>query len=378
MQDDNQTDWNLWVKFAVYAYNSAKHSTVAISPNELMMGRRLRTPNELLRRTELTEVGELSAYHAQLVETMERSLECAERARRQEQERQARYYSRRSKKKREFHAGDLVWIYNPPRGKNATKLVHQWMGPLRIVEPAGYDNFVLTREDKTGKKETLIAHVSFLISYHYPDALLTQLRTILTNSFGMKTSSQREMNRGQLRLFVQRRHRLTKRRVSEYRNECERQWTMLQNATPRVDVWWNVEVDDDAIRQASMYSNTSCCPAVTKRNGRLVTDTYGSTNEAMYGLDGHLLRNMNGFTETTGSWKTLKVRKACEEAIVTMTDEAMSMAEASDDDVEVPNDVVRESGRPRAWQDLLHSEDETAGSWVRRASQYDLTLDLAP
>ncbi|KAG6584669.1 Enzymatic Polyprotein [Phytophthora cinnamomi] len=49
------------------------------------------------------------------------------------------------------------------------------MGPPRIVEPAGYDNFVLTREDKTRKAETLIAHVSFHISYHYPEALLAQV-----------------------------------------------------------------------------------------------------------------------------------------------------------------------------------------------------------
>ncbi|KAE8952803.1 hypothetical protein PR003_g34235, partial [Phytophthora rubi] len=42
MSDERQNDWNLWVKFAVYAYNSANHSTVALTPNELMMGRRLR------------------------------------------------------------------------------------------------------------------------------------------------------------------------------------------------------------------------------------------------------------------------------------------------------------------------------------------------
>ncbi|GMF51199.1 unnamed protein product [Phytophthora fragariaefolia] len=341
MQDDNITDWNLWVKFAVYAYNSAKHSTVAISPNELMMGRRLRAPNELLQRTELTEVGELSAYHTQSVETMERSLDCAERARRLEQERQARYYNRRSKKKREFHAGDLVWMYNPPRGKNATKFVHQWMGPLHIVEPAGYDNFVLTREDKTVKKETLIAHFSFLISYHYPDALLTQVAHDIDEQLryeDQQPARDESQAAAPVRAATTPVNQTTRVRVSKRTRET---MDMLRNATPRVDVWWNVVVDDDAIRQASMYSNTSCCPAVTQRNRRLVADTYGSTNEAMYGLDGHLLRNMNGFTETIGSWKTLKVRKACEEAIVTMTDEAMSMAEASDDDVEVPNDVVQ-------------------------------------
>ncbi|GMF52614.1 unnamed protein product [Phytophthora fragariaefolia] len=174
MQDERQTDWNLWVKFAVYSYNSAKHSTVALSPNELMMGRRLRAPNELLRRTEVTEAGELSAYHANLIEAMKRSHECAEQARKREQERQARYYNRRVKNRREFRPGDLVWMHNPPRGKNATKVVHQWMGPLHIIEPAGYDNFALAREHKTGKKETIIAHVSYLINYHYPTPLLAQ------------------------------------------------------------------------------------------------------------------------------------------------------------------------------------------------------------
>eukprot|EP00644_Phytophthora_capsici_P000776 jgi/Phyca11/70598/gw1.16.586.1 len=148
--------WNLWVKFAVYAYNSAQHSTVKLSPNELMMGRKLRAPNELLRRTELTEAGELSAYHQGLLEAMEQSRRCAEIARAREQERQAKFYNRNVRKKREFRVGDRVWLYNPPRGPRATKFVHQWMGPLRILESAGYENFLLKREDGSGKEEAII------------------------------------------------------------------------------------------------------------------------------------------------------------------------------------------------------------------------------
>eukprot|EP00644_Phytophthora_capsici_P014959 jgi/Phyca11/131662/e_gw1.109.31.1 len=41
MNDEKQCDWDAWVDFAVYSYNSGKHSTVALSPNELMMGRKL-------------------------------------------------------------------------------------------------------------------------------------------------------------------------------------------------------------------------------------------------------------------------------------------------------------------------------------------------
>ncbi|KAE9050603.1 hypothetical protein PR001_g2224 [Phytophthora rubi] len=149
MTEERQDDWNLYVKFAVYAYNSAKHSTVALSPNELMMGRKLRHPIELLRRTEVRETGDLQNYHEQLLVAMERSHECAELARQREQDRQARYYNRKVRQRREFRPGDLVWVHNPPRGQTVTKFVHQWMGPLCVVEPAGYENHVRERMDKT-------------------------------------------------------------------------------------------------------------------------------------------------------------------------------------------------------------------------------------
>lgn len=174
MQDEQQKDWELYVKFAVYAYNSARHTTVALSPNELMLGRTLRTPNALLRRTAVTEAGELRDYQEMLLQTMNRSRECAERARLKEQRRQAKYYNRRGRQQHVFQPGDRVWVLNPPRGPKATKFVHQWMGPMKIVEPAGYDNFLLQREDRTGQPELIIAHVSFLVSYHYPTPLLKQ------------------------------------------------------------------------------------------------------------------------------------------------------------------------------------------------------------
>lgn len=172
MASEAQNDRNLWVKFAVYAYNSAQHSTVALTPNALMMARRLRAPNEFLRRTEVTEAGELMAYHRNLLEAMGRSHACAEAARNKKQERQARYYDRRVRQRRTFEIGDRVWVYNPPRGPKPTKYVHQWMGPMRIIESAGSDNFVLQREDKTGAPEVIIAHVSFLVSYYEPAPFL--------------------------------------------------------------------------------------------------------------------------------------------------------------------------------------------------------------
>eukprot|EP00644_Phytophthora_capsici_P011242 jgi/Phyca11/110369/e_gw1.18.234.1 len=147
INDELQRDWDQWVDFAVYAYNSGRHSTVALSPNELMMGRKLRSPNELLRAGSRTEAGELTTHHRRLVENLKKCHKHAEHAREREQQRQARYYNRMERHKRTFKVNDRVWVYKPPRGVKASKFVHQWLGPLRIVEDAGYDNFVLERED---------------------------------------------------------------------------------------------------------------------------------------------------------------------------------------------------------------------------------------
>ncbi|GMF50935.1 unnamed protein product [Phytophthora fragariaefolia] len=146
MNDGLQRDWDVWVDFAVYAYNSGQHSTEMLSPNELMMGQRLKSPNDLLRRVSVAEAGKLTSYHRRLLAAMTSSRECAEAARKREQERQARYYNRRVKQKQDFAAGDRAWLYKPPRGPKATKLVHPWLGPMRVIESAGYDNYLVERE----------------------------------------------------------------------------------------------------------------------------------------------------------------------------------------------------------------------------------------
>lgn len=63
-------------------------------------------------------------------------------------------------------------MYRPPRGPKASKFVHQWLRPMRVVEPAGYDNYLVEREDDASDRERFIAHASFLVSYYYPATLL--------------------------------------------------------------------------------------------------------------------------------------------------------------------------------------------------------------
>jgi hypothetical protein len=144
------------------------------------MGRKRRAPGELLRQMAVTEAGNLKAYHDKLLKAMATSRECAERARVREQTRQAKYYNRQVRGQRPWQIGDRVWLYNPPRGPKATKFVHPWMGPLRVREAIGYENYLLRREDKPGKPEDVVAHASFLASYKSSAGWLEQAAADLT------------------------------------------------------------------------------------------------------------------------------------------------------------------------------------------------------
>ncbi|KAE9033723.1 hypothetical protein PR002_g8518 [Phytophthora rubi] len=138
------------------------------------MGRQLKSPNELLRETSVAESGEMTSYHRRLLQAMRSSHEIAERARARDQARQAKYYNLRTKQKRTLAPGDRVWMFRSPRGPTAYNLVHQRVGPMRVIEPAGYDNFLVEREDTDGDAERHFVHVSFLVTYYYPKTLLKQ------------------------------------------------------------------------------------------------------------------------------------------------------------------------------------------------------------
>lgn len=72
-----QNDWDDWLACAAYAYNGARHRATGYSPNALMMGRRLRAPNELLRVSQVAQVGTWAAYDKKRVVNMGRAASIA-------------------------------------------------------------------------------------------------------------------------------------------------------------------------------------------------------------------------------------------------------------------------------------------------------------
>ncbi|OWY90232.1 hypothetical protein PHMEG_00041732 [Phytophthora megakarya] len=78
-------------------------------------------------------------------------------------------------------------MFKPPRGAKASKFVHSWTGPLRIKDEAGYENFLLEREDvdeHSGRNEQFTAHVSFLVHYNQPSHLLDRAAEDIVQELG--------------------------------------------------------------------------------------------------------------------------------------------------------------------------------------------------
>ncbi|GMF50461.1 unnamed protein product [Phytophthora fragariaefolia] len=174
--NEGQDDWDDFLPCDLYAYNGSQHATHRFQPNERVMGRKLRTPAELLRRGNLKRPHRtLDEYHEVLMQDLRTARELAAIALQKEQARQAMYYNQRNVRQHAaFRPGQLVWIYRPARGPGITKFGHRWRGPAHVVEAAGYDNY-LVKMLESGRE--LITHCSFLLTYYYPTNLLDQMAT---------------------------------------------------------------------------------------------------------------------------------------------------------------------------------------------------------
>ncbi|GMF35047.1 unnamed protein product [Phytophthora fragariaefolia] len=125
--NDEQDDWGEFLPCVLYAYNGSEHATHGYQSNELMLGRKLRTPAELLRRSRLRHPYQtLTEYHETLLQDLTTARDLAALALQKEQAREAMYYNRRNVRHgTAFRIGQLVWIYRPARGPGITKFGHR-------------------------------------------------------------------------------------------------------------------------------------------------------------------------------------------------------------------------------------------------------------
>ncbi len=162
--------------YLVFAYRELPQASTGFSPFELLHGRALRGPLDVLRETweadsRSTEsvVSHVLALHdklASMTELVQENL-------REAQRRQKRWYDRTARE-REFKQGDEVLVLFPMR---ASKLKARWQGPYRVVRRAGKVTYQVDMHDTRRRKRLL--HVNMLRQWHTPaTSLFAEVATV--------------------------------------------------------------------------------------------------------------------------------------------------------------------------------------------------------
>jgi len=135
---ERPTDWDRYVPAVLFAYREVPQESLGFSPFELVYGRTVRGPIEILQEvwTEeqaSNEVQSTYGYVMELRERLEKTCKIAHEELRQSQKRSKKLYDRKARD-RTFRAGDKVLLLLPT---DTNKLLVQWRGPFEVESRVG-------------------------------------------------------------------------------------------------------------------------------------------------------------------------------------------------------------------------------------------------
>ena len=131
-------DWDRYVPAVLFAYREVPQESLGFSPFELVYGRTVRGPIEILQQvwTEeraSDEVQSTYGYVMELRERLEKTCKIAHEELRKAQKRSKKLYDRKARD-RTFRAGDKVLLLLPT---DTNKLLVQWKGPFEVESRVG-------------------------------------------------------------------------------------------------------------------------------------------------------------------------------------------------------------------------------------------------
>ncbi|GFX30620.1 retrovirus-related Pol polyprotein from transposon 412 [Trichonephila clavipes] len=134
MVSKNQQDWDQKVPLFLLAYRSAVHETTGYSPSQMLFGRDLRLPCDLLFGRPPDTASSPEEYVQNLQTRFEDVHHLArERINLRTEKMKTRYDTKATG--HQFKEGDKVWFYNPTRRKGLSpKLQSHWDGPYTILK----------------------------------------------------------------------------------------------------------------------------------------------------------------------------------------------------------------------------------------------------
>ena len=159
-------DWDRLIPYLLFAYREVPQASTGFSPFELLYGRQVRGPLDILRETwEASRRSDESvvSYVMTVQERLAMLTELVQENLTQTQRTQKAWYDRHARS-REFQPGDQVLVLLPT---SASKLLAEWQGPYPVLRRVGQVSYEVDMTDK--KKRRRIFHINMLRSWVTPD-----------------------------------------------------------------------------------------------------------------------------------------------------------------------------------------------------------------
>ena len=153
--------WDRYLPSVLFAYRTSIQESSGFSPFELVFGRKIRGPMELLRAfwggTEDEEVKNTYKYVVDLKQRLQETCNIAQQELLKAQEMNKKYYDRSARPKT-IEVGKRVLLLLPTK---ANKLLLQWRGPYEVVEKISPVNYAI----QVGRKRKTY-HVNMLKQFN--------------------------------------------------------------------------------------------------------------------------------------------------------------------------------------------------------------------
>ncbi|KAL2102386.1 hypothetical protein ACEWY4_001554 [Coilia grayii] len=168
----NGKDWDQWLPYLLFAYREVPQASTGFSPFELLYGRQVRGPLDLLRDAWVTlkpqESDSVLSYVLKMRDKMEEMSGLVEDNMTKAQQNQARWYDQRARE-RSFRPGQQVLLLLPT---TENKLLARWQGPYAVTRQLGPVTYELEMPGRRKTKQ--VFHVNLLKEWREREAPLSQ------------------------------------------------------------------------------------------------------------------------------------------------------------------------------------------------------------
>ena len=152
-------DWDRLLPYVLFAYREVPQSTTGLSPFQLLYGREVRGPLDVLKEeweAEKCSDESVVSHILAICERIEEMTEMVSDNLKEAQQRQKTWYDQTARE-RELESGEEVLMLLPTSGN---KLLAQWQGPYCVVRKVGKVNYEIDMANK--RKRRKIFHVNML------------------------------------------------------------------------------------------------------------------------------------------------------------------------------------------------------------------------